>query len=239
MSGGASAVDTALEEIRDKVDDFTSAVDSALSWIPGFLSHLISDVLKKWDEFCAKMNEFFSLVNEIFSYGWGDADALRASATAWRESVADLLESAYDLLSNDAIKADTSWRGGAGDVYAAKFQNQIDEIRNSEDASIVIADLLEGHAEALDTFYSNLTGGLIGAGLSLAGLVASCIALVPPITPIGVIGLIISAAGLAGSLYFLFTNEWNDLQRMSELGVEGLQAARDDASAEWPRIVHV
>jgi hypothetical protein len=239
MSSGAQAVEDALKEIEAKVREFTGAVDSALGWVPDFLAGLLGDVLRKWDEFCAKMNEFFALVNEIFSYGWGDAEALRASATAWRESVADLLDSAYELLSDDAIKADTSWRGGAGDIYAANFQNQIDAIRDSKDASIVIADLLDDHADALDTFYSNLTGGLIGAGASLAGLVVSCIALVPPITPIGIIGLIVSAIGLAVSLYFLFTNEWNDLQRMSELGVAGLQTAREDAATEWPRFVNV
>lgn len=239
MSDGASAVVSALGEFEGKIQDFTRAVDSALSLVPDFLLGLLGNVREKWDEFCGKMKDFFALVEEISSYGWGDAEALRASATAWKDAIADLLQSAYDLLSNNAIKADTSWRGGAGDIYAAKFQNQIDEVRNSKDAAVVLGDLLEDHAEALDTFYNNLSAGLIGAGVSLAGLVASCIALVPPVTPIGIVGLIISAVGLATSLYFLFANEWNDLQRMSELGVDGIEAARTDASAEWPRIVNV
>lgn len=237
MSSGAAAVDAALEEIIEKIRSFTHAVDSALRLVPNVLLDLLGDALAKWNEFCRKVDAFFAIVEEIFSYGWGDADALRRAAERWQTCASDLLESAYDLLSHDAIKADTSWSGGAGDLYAARFQDQIDELRNSQDATERLSTVLEDHAEALDTFYANLTAGLIGAGASLGGLVVSAIALVPPVTPIGVVGLIVSAIGLIVSLYYLFKNEVADLERMGEIGAEALEQARSESSLAWPKIV--
>jgi len=238
MSGGAQAVESCLDRLSDKIRQIIDGINAALRWVPDFLADLLGNVMDKWNEFCRRMEEFWALVTEIAGYGWGDADALRDAAEQYEDAISDLLDSAYDALSNDAIKADTTWRGEAGDKYAAGFQNQIDEIRNSKDAAEALGEVLEDHASALDTFYDNLTAGLLGTLASLGGLVVSVIALVPPVTPIGIVGIIVSLIGLSVSLYYLFRNEWNDLQRMVDLGEAALGRAREEMSLTWPSIVH-
>lgn len=239
MSGTTSAVISAFGRLDRELSACTAGVNRALGCVPDWLLHLLGQVHEKWQEFCNATQRFFALVNEVLSYGLGDEEALRAAAVAWSETAGAALEAAHEALSHDAIKADTSWRGAAGSKYAEGFQDQIDAVHELKDFTIDLGGRLEDHAAALELFKGNITAGLIGAAVSLAGLVVSIIALVPPITPIGIVGIIVSAIGLIVSLFFLFKNELDDLDRISQIGAEALERARDQAAQPWPKFVSV
>ncbi|WP_156322589.1 WXG100 family type VII secretion target [Leucobacter musarum] len=237
MNAQAAQSVSTVQRCSADVDRLASAINGAISMIPAPLRSFLNDILQKWDEFCAEVQRLFELFEEVISYGLGDPAALRTAAESWKTSVTNLLESAADLVRRDDLPATDSWEGPASDAYRVIVTMQHDAIENVEDSAKLIGEALGKHADSIESFWGNILNGLVNFALALAGAVVSAIALVPPVTPIGVIGLILSIVGAVKSLWDLFATEISDLEQFSEDARALGESVAEKFEDPWPSLV--
>lgn len=228
MTATQAAFRGALAEFDTTINGFVSGVNGVISIVPDWAKDLLSEVFERWKEFLAKLKKFERIVADVLSYGTGDPGALRAAAKTLQAEVVDALNSLRDSFDDSPIKAAHSWQGLAGTAYYDRYVKQMDAPKKLEPSATAATSALNDLANGLDTFWSNLTAGLISAGLSIVGLALSLAT---------IIGAIVAIVSLLVSLYFLFKNEWDDLTRITDRGKVALEDAVKAAQVFWPRAV--
>lgn len=237
MNAQASQAVLTLSKCSIEIEKLTGAVGAALQLVPSPLAHLLGGVYEKWNRFCATAQKFFDLCAEVMGYGLGDPGALRTLANEWASDTTKLLDESMKLTSSAELTATTTWTGPAATQYAQAIEDQEAAIKQVRSSAKLMGRALEDHASAIDNFWGNIINGLINFALSLAGAVVSALALVPPVTPIGVIGLIISVAGAAKSIYDIFSTEISDLEKFAEDARRLAVDVGDSLAEPWPSLV--
>ncbi len=226
-----------LDRCSGEIDKLTRAVNYALQLVPPFLQDLLGNVYAKWNEFCELARAFFDRCAEVFGYGLGDSGALRDLATVWSVSTVELLEESAKVISAAELRADTTWSGPAATQYAQTIVDQDAAIMQVKESAKLMGRALEDHAGSIDDFWDHIVSGFVGFLLSLAGAVVSALALVPPLTPLGIIGLIISVIGAVKSVWDLFATEISDLEQFAEDAKRLAVDVQDSLDDSWPALV--
>ncbi|MBC9936571.1 MULTISPECIES: hypothetical protein [unclassified Leucobacter] len=226
-----------LDKCSDEIAKLTGAVNSALQLVPAFLRDLLGDVYKKWNEFCDVAQAFFDRCAEVFGYGLGDPGALRELAETWSTKTVELLEESSKVVSAAQLRADSTWVGPSATQYAQAISDQSEAIAQVKSSAKLMGRALEDHAGAIDNFWGNIINGFVNFLLSLAGAVVSALALVPPLTPLGIIGLIISVIGAVKSVWDLFATEISDLEQFAEDAKRLAEDVHESLADPWPVLV--
>lgn len=237
MNAQASQAVTTLQKCSGEIDKLADAINFAISLIPAPIRGLIGDVIRKWDEFCAQAKKLFDLFAEVTSYGLGDPGALRKTADAWKTSATELLVEAAKTVSKPELQGVRSWEGPAATAYQGAIAKQQEAITAVKESAKMIAEALGTHADSIEKFWGNILNGLVNFLLSLAGVVVSALALVPPVTALGVIGLIISVASALKSIWDLFATEISDLDQFADAAKSLGEKVMERFSEEWPALV--
>lgn len=224
----AAAFSSASQQFDQALNGFQAGVNEVLAVVPDWAQQIISLAIEKWNELTVQLQKFSFVVQEILSYGFGDADALRAKATELRRSVADSLQSLSVMFEDNPILSGNTWQGAAGAAFYAGYPNQVSAPPKFLPIVETSSDALEDFAAALDTFWANLTAGLIAAGISILGIAT---------TTWTIIGGLISVGGLVVSLYYLFKNEVDDLNRMTDIGEGLLEEVPAMREVSWPSMI--
>lgn len=237
MTGQAFQAVQTLDRCSDEISKLTAAVNTALQFVPSILQGMLGDVYAKWNDFCALAQMFFDRCAEIFGYGLGDSGALREIAELWSVSTVDLLEESAKVISSAELQANTTWTGPAATVYVQAIADQDAAITQVKESAKLMGRALEDHAGAIDNFWENIRTGFINFLLSLAGAVVSALALVPPLTPLGVIGLIISIIAAVKSVWDLLATEVSDLEQFADDAKRLAVDVSDSLADPWPILV--
>lgn len=224
----AAAFSSASQQFNQALNGFQAGVNGVLAVIPDWAQQIISLAIEKWNELTAQLRDFSLIVQEVLSYGFGDAGALRAKAAELRESVADSLQSISTMFEDNPILSGNTWQGAAGAAFYAGYPDQVSAPTKFMPILETSSDALEDFAAGLDLFWANLTAGLIAAGISIVGLAT---------TTWTIVGGIISAVGLIVSLFFLFKNEIDDLNRLGDVGKGLLEELPTTREISWPSMI--
>ncbi|WP_039742025.1 hypothetical protein [Salinibacterium sp. PAMC 21357] len=237
MTGQAFQAVQTLDRCSEEIAKLTGAVNSALQFVPSFLQDMLGEIYAKWNSFCALAQMFFDRCAEVFGYGFGDPGALRGLADAWSVSTVELLEQSAKLIKAADLQADTTWNGPAAGLYVQATVDQDEAIAKVKESAKTMGRALENHAGAIEDFWGDIVKGFVAFLISLAGVVVTAVALVPPVTLLGVAGLILSAASAVTSVVDLFATELENLEKFAEDAKRLAVDVSDNLADPWPALV--
>ncbi len=168
-----------VQEIDRRIQQFYDAVDDMLSWVPGFLSHLIEPIRNGLQALNDKLREFWDRVNQLWEQP-GNSDRLRQVGEQWITDVGNVTGDIAATIGPDKLQTNIEWTGRAAEAYRATVPAQVSGL----DA---VKDIANQMRSSLSNLANSIDGLWIALGFAFAGFVVGTVAAIA--TAVTVVGI--------------------------------------------------
>jgi|GEM_PF-1295128 len=217
-----------LQELQRKVDEFFDQVNSALSWVPFFLSHLIEPIRAAIEALNAKLGEFWERANQLMEQP-GSPSRLNAAAQQWSSQVAAPLAAIAGAIGPSQLRTNVEWVGRAAETYRATVPAQVSGVNGAKDIANQMRASLTSLANSVENFwlaigiaFATFIVGAVAAIVAAATVVGIPAAVAALATAVGVsIGLITATVvALNSHLNTIETEQATIREKIIDLGTQ-------------------
>jgi uncharacterized protein YoxC len=182
-----------VQDIERKVQEFFDKVNDVLSWVPGFLSHLIEPIRAGIEALNQKLREFWDRVNQLWDQP-GNSDRLKEVGEQWVTQVGNITGDIAGTISPDQLRTNIEWTGRAAEAYRATIPAQVSGLNAVKDLANQMRSSLNNLANSIDGLWTAL-------GFAFAGFVVGAVAAIATaVTVVGIpaaIAILATAVGVA------------------------------------------
>jgi hypothetical protein len=184
------------EEIERKIQEFFDRVNDVISWVPGFLSHLIEPIERGMQALAEKVREFWDRVNQLFQQP-GNSERLKEVGERWVTDVGNICGEIAGTIRLDKLKANLEWQGRAAEAYKAKVPAQSEGLNGIKSIAEQMRSSLNSLGDSLDTFWLAIKVAFVSFLVAAVAAIAAACTVVGVPAAIGVIaGALAAAIGL-------------------------------------------
>lgn len=178
-------------ELEQKIQEFFDKVNDVLSWVPGFLSHLIDPIVEGMEALRQKIEDFWQRLEKVWNEP-GDSDRLKQVADQWVQQIGNVAEDVAGSVSLDRLATNYDWTGKAAEAYKATVPAQVSGLDGIKDVASQMKSSLVNLANAIDNFWTAIIAALVVFAVgAVAAVAAAC-------TIVGIPAAIAAIATAAG-----------------------------------------
>ncbi|MDQ2588683.1 hypothetical protein [Saccharothrix yanglingensis] len=184
-------VDQRTREVDQHTRTFFEQVDSAMSWVPAPLEHLVDPIVRNMALLHKRLRDFWDRVEQLNGQR-GDSDRLKQVGEQWVSRVGDVLGDIAGTIGADRLRTTIEWEGRAARAYQSTVPPQAAGLNAVKDIAGQMRSSLTSLANSIDMFW-------IAMGIALTTFVVGILAAVgAAVTIVGIPAAIAALIGAAG-----------------------------------------
>jgi hypothetical protein len=165
------------DEIARKIQEFFDTVNDTLSWVPGFLDHLIDPITESMNLLRQKVEEFWARA-EDFVTNRGDPEKLKQFADEWSESIGNRIGEIAGDIEVHRLRTNVVWEGRAADAYKAIVPPQSEGLEGIKSLANQISTSLKSLANGIEDFWTAILIAFGAFALAIAAAIVGAVTVV-------------------------------------------------------------
>lgn len=223
-----------FDEIDKKFQDFLSAVNNTLNWVPEPFVHLIEPIQRSTVDAEKRKSEFRQRLARWFQQP-GDAESLRSKGESWATQVGDPLGAIAGKMSMINLRTYTEWTGPAAEAYKAIVPAQGAALGDLKGLAQQVRTSMDNLANALDSFYLSVEVALAVAVVGITGAIVGAATIVGALPAIAAL---LTTLGVVIGLITTIITSMNSFLDTIEIQQTALRQKIHDVGSTWPKSSH-